>query len=55
MGDPEVVYRRSARRHIPERHRPGWNQGSAKTKKRNRELRRQADRELERLGLKKKG
>lgn len=49
----DVVYGKSHRRHIGERYRPGWNQGSAKTKAGNRRLRRQDDRELERLGLRK--
>jgi hypothetical protein len=50
--DPDVIYARSSRRKIPQEHRPGYGQGSAKTKRRNREVRQQADRELERLGLK---
>ena len=53
MSDPEVIYGRTSRRHIPQEHTPGYNQGSAKTKRRNLEERRQADRELESLGLKK--
>lgn len=52
--DVEIIYTRSQRGDIPAEHRPGFNQGTAKTKARKAQQKRQraaADRELAELGL----